>query len=259
VPSFRSGLVQRLVAASVTFVAVFTTIVGAAPGASPRVDELLPDMRAVAPYDVRTSGDGKRFVIGFGSTSQNVGDAALKMRGSRASSASLTMSADQLVALKNGKERVYSGAGTFAYITEETHRHWHWLGFMRYELRRVTDLSLVNPDVKSGFCVADRQPVSEYNLPADFPDPSWCEQDNPAATELLVGMSVGWGDPYKALIEGQEIARSRAYLPARTTSCTASIRSACCANLTTRTTSRLRSSSSVGRAGASLGHKRGCW
>jgi hypothetical protein len=203
--SFPDGLVRRLVAASIAFVAVFTIAVDAASGGSPRAGELLPDLRAVAPYDVRTSGDGERFVIGFGSTSQNVGEAELKMRGSRASSASLTMSADQLVALKNGKERVYSGAGTFAYITEETHRHWHWLGFMRYELRRATDLSLVNPDVKSGFCVADRQRVPGYDLPPDFPDPTWCEQDNPAATQLVVGMSVGWGDPYEALIEGQEI------------------------------------------------------
>lgn len=182
-----------------------TALTGAALGGSGASDERLPDLSAVPPYDLRVAGDAERFVLGFGSTSENVGVANLKMRGKRGSAAAQTMSAEQLVELTDGSERVYPNAGVFVYVTEETHRHWHWLEFMRYELRRASDLKLIAPDAKSGFCVADRERVEGYQTERDFPDPSWCEQDNPDATSLVVGMSVGWGDPYEALIEGQEI------------------------------------------------------
>ena len=186
--------------------AAFALFTAAALAGGARSDELLPDLTAVPPYDIRVGGDLDRFVVGFGSTSQNVGVANLKMRGHRDSTATSTMAADQLVELKNGSERIYRSAGVFDYVTEETHRHWHWRDFMRYELRRGSDLKLVAPDAKSGFCVADREPIPGHTGSRDFPDPSWCEQDNPDATRLVVGLSVGWGDPYQALVEGQEIA-----------------------------------------------------
>ena len=53
-----------------------------------------------------------------------------------------------------------------SYVQSETHRHWHFPGFERYELRRL-DGGLVGRDRKTGFCLRDayetralnRQPV----------------------------------------------------------------------------------------------------
>ena len=169
-------------------------------------DELLPDLKPVPPYQLVVDGSPGAFVIGFGSSAENHGDAELKMRGSRPNTGTPQMQAAQLVQLDGGGERVYRDAGVFQFVTEVTHRHWHWLRFMRYELRRASNYALGNPDVKSGFCVADRKRVAGFDdAPQNFPDPSWCEQDNPSATKLVVGLSVGWGDPYDPLLEGQAI------------------------------------------------------
>ncbi len=180
----------------------------AASSASAGVEsrELLPDLKPVAPFDLIVDGSPGNYVLGFASSAQNIGDAELKMRGSRPNTSALEMNADQLVQLEDGSEKVYEGAGTFVYVFEETHRHWHWQRFMGYELRRASNYELANPDRKSGFCVADRAPVPGYvGAASNFPDPTWCEQDNPDATELVVGLSVGWADPYDPLREGQSI------------------------------------------------------
>ena len=89
-PSSARAPLSVVVCAAVAF-SVFTS---AALGGSQKPDELLPDLRAVPPYDLRVAGDSNRFVVGFGSTSQNVGTAHLKMRGHRDSMLTQRMSAD---------------------------------------------------------------------------------------------------------------------------------------------------------------------
>lgn len=177
---------------------------GAQAGIDPQ-DELLPDLRPVPPFDLIVQEDEGIPVLGFGSSTENVGKGPLKVEGSRPDTATPTMKTDQLVQLLDGSERRYPNAGTMAFVEEIDHRHWHWLGFMRYELRRASDLEFVRPDVKSGFCVADRQAVTGFSTPRFFSDPSWCQFENPDALGHVAGMSVGWADPYAAILEGQQI------------------------------------------------------
>ncbi|MGH3099415.1 MAG: lysyl oxidase family protein [Thermoleophilia bacterium] len=75
-----------------------------------------------------------------------------------------------------------------------SHRHWHYKGFVRYQLRSVSDLSLVRPDNKAGFCLSDPE------LAPDF-----CGSLNPGATEVNEGLTPGVSDYYNPLLEGQYI------------------------------------------------------
>ena len=202
-PARRRTAARTLGIALVVWLGLLALAEVASAGANP--SELLPDLTPVPPHQLIVDNDDGKFWLGFASSAANIGDAELKMRGSRASTDAPLMRADQLVQLDDGSERVYEDAGVFVYVTEETHLHWHWQRFMRYELRHAANFKLANPDVKSGFCVADRAVVPGYEEPQLFPDPSWCEQDNPNATKLSVGLSVGWADPYDALLEGQAI------------------------------------------------------
>lgn len=179
---------------------VSTALGGAAPA-----DELLPDLRPVPPFNVVVQQQEERFVLGFAANSENIGDGYLKVRGNRPDAQTEQMRADQLVQLLDGSERVYEGAGIMSFVVEPDHRHWHWIGFMRYDLRSASTMRSAGRDVKSGFCIADRQQAAGYSTPRFFADPSWCEFENPDALQHVAGISIGWGDPYAAILEGQQI------------------------------------------------------
>ncbi|MGH3087556.1 MAG: lysyl oxidase family protein, partial [Rubrobacteraceae bacterium] len=92
--------------------------------------------------------------------------------------------------------------------------HWHFFRFMRYELRDL-DGELAARDQKTGFCVGDRYDADpdvrmegEPEPPGVFdiaPEGDWCAEDDPDRDELAMGLSVGYGDNYEALLEGQSI------------------------------------------------------
>lgn len=79
-------------------------------------------------------------------------------------------------------------------MTTYGHRHWHYMRFMRYELRGM-DVPGVLLDRKQGFCLGD----------APFVD-GWCAPDKPALTTTDEGIRPGGIDIYEPNVEGQEIA-----------------------------------------------------
>src|SRR5439155_38972 len=88
------------------------------------------------------------------------------------------------------------------YVRSETHRHWHFPGLERYELRRP-DGSLVGRDRKTGFCLRDA-----YETQALGRRPAWkseCARGQPGAMTVRQGISPGFGDDYVPLKEGQSI------------------------------------------------------
>ena len=123
----------------------------------------LPDLEQVAPYKVRVEQRGGRWYLGFATAVRNVGTGALRIRGQ--GSGSGTMAAQQLAG--DGVAVLRPSVGTLRYVTTFGHRHWHFMGFMRYELRGV-DVPGVLLDRKQGFCLAD----------APFVD-GWCARDKP--------------------------------------------------------------------------------
>ena len=107
------------------------------------------------------------------------------------------MVADQVIENTDGSETTRPSIGQLVY--EEypgsvSHRHWHYKGFVRYQLRSVSDLSLVRPDNKAGFCLSD---------PALAPD--FCGSLKPGALTVDEGLTAGVSDYYNPLLEGQYI------------------------------------------------------
>jgi len=111
------------------------------------------------------------------------------------------MAARQLT--EDGLQELERNVGTFRYVTTFGHRHWHFMDFMRYELRSL-DVPGVLRDQKQGFCLGD--------APA-FVD-GWCARDKPTITTTDLGIQSGGIDIYEPNVEGQEIAIDRQTAPA---------------------------------------------
>jgi len=193
--------------------AVFTlwVYVPAAGAAAP----LLPDLTQETPYDLGVVTDGKRHHLGFASVVYNYGDGPLRILGARASQDDPTMTADQVIDQDDGTHLRKPGIGELRYVDSITHRHWHYLKFDTYSLRRP-DGSLARPDLKTGFCLGDRLTAPNRGpLPGRPPFGEFgsnCGYDSPELLSMEEGISVGFGDDYGPQLEGQFVDLTR--LPA---------------------------------------------
>jgi hypothetical protein len=116
------------------------------------------------------------------------------------------MTADQLIDHDAAPHELVSGVGRLRYVVSPDHRHWHLLGFDRYQLRRASAREAAVRDRKSGFCLGDRYRVTDRRLPAAPAEPRYTSRCGLAAPGLLgiqEGISVGYGDDYPANLEGQ--------------------------------------------------------
>ena len=89
------------------------------------------------------------------------------------------------------------------------HSHWHVRDLENYELDRLDNGSKVGTGQKSGFCFFDTTAfrLSLSGAPANsvYTPGSVCGQGNQAATNLKMGISVGWGDKYGSILPDQYI------------------------------------------------------
>jgi Lysyl oxidase len=135
--------------------------------------------------------------LAFGSTVKNAGSAGpLIIKGHR-STIDDPMMADQVIEHEGATPTTRSNIGELVY--EEypgsvSHRHWHYKAFVRYQLRATSDLSIVRPDNKAGFCLAD---------PVYAPD--FCGSQHPEALTVDEGLSPDAIDYYNPNLEGQYI------------------------------------------------------
>jgi hypothetical protein len=193
--------------------AVFTSwvYVPAAGAAAP----LLPDLTQETPYDLGVVTDGRRHHLGFASVVYNYGDGPLRILGERESQDDPTMTADQVIDQDDGTHLRKQGIGELRYVDAITHRHWHYLKFDTYSLRRP-DGSLARADRKTGFCLGDRLVAPDQGpLPAKPPFGEFgsnCGFDSPQLLTMEEGISVGYGDDYGPQLEGQYVDLTR--LPA---------------------------------------------
>jgi hypothetical protein len=175
----------------------------AAPG------ELLPDLDQEAPTALELARDNHRWFLGFGSGVRNVGDGPLVIAGHRPGRSDRTMVADQLVERPGAPRLRVPGVGRIRFVASADHRHWHYIGFDRYELRRIGGRLMVRGGRKSGFCLGDRYAVPAPVLPSAAPSPvftSYCGLEQPWRMRVSEGISVGYGDYYQPNLEGQNIA-----------------------------------------------------
>jgi hypothetical protein len=166
-----------------------------AAGPAPAAE--LPDLEQSAPDKLRVERREGGWYLGFATAVHNVGAGALRIRGSGAGDGSMT--AQQLS--EDGVNVLNPRVGSLRYVTTFGHRHWHFMGFMRYELRGM-DVAGVLRDRKQGFCLGD----------APFVD-GWCARDKPALISTDIGIRPGGVDIYEPNVEGQELRIDRMATP----------------------------------------------
>jgi hypothetical protein len=107
------------------------------------------------------------------------------------------MVADQIIRNADGSTTTRANMGQLIYEEypgSHDHRHWHYKGFVHYQLRSVSDLSVVRRDNKAGFCLSD----------ADYA-PDNCGYLHPKALEVNEGLGPDRTDYYSPNLEGQWI------------------------------------------------------
>jgi hypothetical protein len=188
---------------------------------------LLPDLRADPPFQVSTRTDtvDNQTVqeLAFGSMIDNIGRGPLIIDGNKASGDTATddpMVASQAVELTNGTIRTNVVPNVGQIFFYYPHYHWHLLPFETYELHAAGSNTLVAPEHKAGYCLGDRYKVDvNHPLPGEpLRSPPWgdawsCDRpttkgpDDPdlRITTIREGISVGWGDDYVPVLEGQTI------------------------------------------------------
>ena len=196
-----------------------------APAHADQPNDVLPDLDQMVPTDLvvksQMVGPHRVFRLGFASAAANIGAGALTLHGYRRSRTTTTMRVDQLIDQTVGVDRLQRDVGRMSYVVHPDHKHWHLLGFERYELRIPgDDRPSLRTDRKTGFCLGDRFPIAGADkLPGFNPTPlqgDTCGLGQPGLLSLFAGISTGYGDRYEAHIEGQYIditdAPSRKYV-----------------------------------------------
>jgi glucose/arabinose dehydrogenase len=196
------------VVVALALAAALLTAIGRSPAAAAGT-ERLPDLDQVTPSElvITDVGPGSRhkYVLGFASAVSNVGDGPLIINGKRPDADGKSMAADQVIVHDGEPQQVVPGVGELSYVVSPDHRHWHLLGFDRYQLRPAGRRRAVVSDRKTGFCLGDRYATSNRppSAPAEPVYTSRCGLGDPGLLGIQEGISVGYGDNYKANLEGQ--------------------------------------------------------
>jgi Lysyl oxidase len=198
----------RLVTAGMAAAAAAVVVaLGGSGEAAERPVRLLPDLAQTTPKLLTVTRVDRRWRLGFLSSVRNAGRGPMELRGSRPSTRRARMSARQAILRSDGStvlgQRV---AGHLRYVRTRTHEHWHFLRFMRYELRDTRG-RLVAPSRKIGFCLTDSA-TGDATLPGQPDEPVWtgrCGLRRPGLLTVRAGISVGWLDIYDPFREGQYV------------------------------------------------------
>jgi hypothetical protein len=188
--------------------ALVVLLIAACAGAEAPSPELLPDLDQAPPAAISVVVRAGRERLVFLSAVENVGAGPLLVAGRRPSAAEPEMAARQVVRKVGRTSTMHPLKTRLRFVVSETHRHWHLLGFERYELRAL-DGKTVGPDRKTGFCLGDRYDAdSGSRIPGEPPRAVWtqeCGRGQSGRLRILEGLSPGFGDDYVPLLEGQFI------------------------------------------------------
>jgi hypothetical protein len=168
---------------------------------SPR--DRLPNLRMDRLVDIslNQTADGRR-LLRFTTVIVNVGQGAFEVHGSRPAGAS-TMTVDQRVYDDQGGSRDRDTAASM-YYSGDGHNHWHVRDLETYELVRRDNGRQVGTGAKHGFCFYDNTPF-RLSLPFASQSPVYRGCGVAQDTDVVTGLSVGWGDRYGATIPDQYI------------------------------------------------------
>jgi Lysyl oxidase len=187
-----------------------TAVVAAGLPTAAAGSERLPDLDQAVPRDLvitrATPGGRAVYRLGFRSAVSNVGRGPLIIVAHRPDRATRAMAGDQVIERAGAPMEVVPGAGRLRYVVSSDHRHWHLLGFDSYELRPAGRRTAAVRDRKTGFCLGDRYEARARTRAHAPPKPVYtgrCGLDEPGLLGIKEGISVGYGDDYKANLEGQ--------------------------------------------------------
>jgi dipeptidyl aminopeptidase/acylaminoacyl peptidase len=170
-------------------------------------NELRPDLEQQPPSELSVIEKDRRFLLGFRSATDNVGEGPLEIEAFRPTGLP-TMRTVQRVRSAGGGSRIYRRVGFLRYTYSASHDHWHLMGFQRYELRRADDHALLLRDRKSGFCLTDRWGNAAAGFRGRRRSPvytDYCARGNTRAQSVVQGTTVGYSDVYPAHFHGQNI------------------------------------------------------
>lgn len=140
---------------------------------------------------------GERWLLRFDGYVHNQGQGALELRASGPVGGEMS----------DVRQRVYDSDGGFADLVStppprvlfepaDRHDHWHLRAAARYSLWDSARTAEVAPSEKVGFCLLDFERVDPW-AHAGAAYSSFCEQHNPGASEVTMGVSAGWRDTYR--------------------------------------------------------------
>ncbi len=174
---------------------------------------LLPEIVAFPPghpsvSQVDVGGGAKHDALIFGTGLGNVGDGPLEMIGRRASLSTPVMRTTQKIRCKDGPAITRGDTGGMRFARVRTHFHWHLRDLERYRLVSIESGRSYYAG-KRGFCLGDAYDLQDA-LPRHPTERQFsgdlstaCAKNKPKAKYVRLGLSVGWGDSYPEIIEGQ--------------------------------------------------------
>jgi lysyl oxidase len=183
-------------------------LVAGCGGSGGSATELLPDLEQSPPRALEVYQEGDTWRLAFLSAVENDGRGPMLLVGTRPDQSAPSMTVEQLVRRSDGTVSTSPVDGEIRFVQSETHRHWHFLDFERYDVR-TTDGDAVGRDQKTGFCLGDRYNASRSEeIQGEHEQPVWTQECGRGQPERLVireGISPGYGDDYVPRLEGQWI------------------------------------------------------
>ena len=169
---------------------------------------MYPDLSMAQIADLAITKAGSQLQLRFSATIVNVGAGPMELAASRTDSVS-PFDVSQRVYDSGGDSVLLPVGGASLVWGGDGHSHWHVLDLESYELDRLDNGSKVGTGQKGGFCFFDTTqfrlslpgaPVSQVYTPGTV-----CGQYDQAAESVKMGISVGWGDTYRAGLPDQYI------------------------------------------------------
>ena len=167
-------------------------------------EDLLPDLGMAQLDQIQIQNTGTMKQLRFASTIVNIGAGPFEVTGRRPDTATTEMTTTQRIYDSVGDYRDRSTAATFIY-SGDGHNHWHVKDLEDYDLFRldasgnVIEPAVAEQGAKIGFCFFDNFDYGSSELEYYL----HCENGNPDALRVTMGLSRGWGDRYWANQVGQ--------------------------------------------------------